>query len=91
MSNTVSLAAAHVHAALIDAANGATRVRVHLSTLRAALPQWSRCAVDAALVELSRIGELALFPLDDRWEIRSADRDAALDLYGVDQHVAYVS
>lgn len=85
----VTVAAAHVHAACLDLCGGRRGTRIELTALRAALPL-SRAAVDAALIELSRIGELALFPADDARERTEARRAAALDLCGVLQHFAYI-
>lgn len=90
MSNQVTVAAAHVHAACLDLTGGHRGTRIELTALRAALPQLSRATVDAALIELSRYEELALFPADDAQERTPARIAAAVDLCGCPQHFCYL-
>lgn len=64
--------------------------RVALTDLRRAIPEVGRIELDDALRSMSSRGEIALFPLDDRWSIRPEDQRDSVDLSGVPQHVLYV-
>jgi hypothetical protein len=70
--------------------SGRTRTRVRLADLRAALPAISRAELDGVLLEMMNRRELALFPIDNRRELRPEDEGAALDLSGVPHHVVYL-
>jgi hypothetical protein len=64
--------------------------RVRLSDLRREVVEVGRRELDHALRGLSSRGKIALFPLDDRNEIRTSDVRDAVDLSGVPQHVLYL-
>jgi hypothetical protein len=64
--------------------------RVMITDLRRAIPEVGRMELDAALLDLSADGRIALFPNDDRWSISPEDRRDAVDLSGVAQHIIYV-
>jgi hypothetical protein len=69
---------------------GAFHTRMRLTALRSALADTERPVLDAELRRLASLGRIALFPLDDRAELSPADRDDALNLSGVPQHVIYM-
>lgn len=79
-----------VRNACLSLGSGTTRTRVRLADLRGALPALSRTQLDDALLEMMRRRELALFPIDNRRELKPEDDGAALDLSGVPHHVVYL-
>lgn len=79
-----------IRVAYLTYTQGKFHTRMRLSALRSMLADTARSDLDAALRQLSARGEIALFPLDDRTEISTADTNDALDLSGVPQHVVYM-
>jgi hypothetical protein len=63
--------------------------RVRLADLRRELPDLPRTEVDQALFEMQSEGEIALSPLE-RFEIRTEDEQASLQVAGLRRHVLYL-
>jgi hypothetical protein len=79
-----------LRAAINDAAGGRDAVRVRLADLRKRLPGVPSDELEAAIRNLSRRGELTLYPLDDPRQIGPADEAAAIHSgSGVPQHILY--
>jgi hypothetical protein len=76
--------------AIRDVAGGREAVRVRLSDLRKRFPGVPPDELTAAILNLSRRDELALYPFDDPRQIKDADRAAAIESStGVPQHILY--
>jgi len=77
-------------AALLGLGHGQTQQRLTLAQVRAALPQLSRAALDAALLDLQHVGAIALYHEDDP-ELRGTEIEAAaLQLGGSRYHLVYL-
>lgn len=87
---TTTQAQQTILSAAIDLTDGERLVRVDLAALRFACWRLTRQQFDAALVELSGRGVVALFPADEHWLLTEEQRAAALDLCGCPQHYLYV-
>jgi hypothetical protein len=88
-----SMAAAdsqQLRATLLELGHGRVQQRLTLMQVRAALPQLSREALDAALLELQRCSAVALYH-EDNPALRGAAVDAAaLQLAGSRYHLVYL-
>lgn len=72
-------------------ASGATyKVRVRLSELRQYLGNLPRPDIDRTLIEMQRLGQITLMPLDNPQEIHPEDEQAAVDLGGAKRHILYM-
>jgi hypothetical protein len=79
-----------VRAALLELGDGRTQQRLLLAHVRAALPQLSREALDATLLDLQRSGAVALYH-EDNPALRSAEVEAAaLQLAASRYHLVYL-
>ena len=70
--------------------SGGRRSRVRLSSLRSALGDISRGALDESLVRLQKSGALVLYPIDDPLDRTPDDEAASLSLGGRPRHILYV-
>jgi hypothetical protein len=79
-----------VRTRLLELGHGRAQQRLTLAQVRSALPQLSRDALDAALLELQGSGVVALYH-EDNPALRSAEVDAAaLQLAGSRYHLVYL-
>lgn len=65
--------------------------RVSLTTVRAALSDFTRAYQDRALVQLQRDGALVLYREDNNRALTAADRAAALSVGGSPRHLVYIT
>lgn len=81
---------ARIRAACLELGGGREAVRVRLTDLRRQLADVPPDELTAAVRELSRRGELTLYPLDDPRQITPDDEAAAIhSATGVPQHILY--
>ena len=77
-------------ATLLELGQGRAQQRLTLAQVRAALPQLSRDALDAALLELQRSGAVALYHEDNPAQRSAEVEAAALQLAGSRYHLVYL-
>lgn len=81
---------ARIRAACLELGGGRAAVRVRLADLRRKLADVSADELTAGVRDLSRQGELTLYPLDDPRQITPDDEAAAIhSATGVPQHILY--
>lgn len=73
--------------AYFQASGGEARTRVRLWRLREILSPIPRPVLDEALRKLMLEGSIILYPLDDPWEMKNEDKEAALKIAGRDHHI----
>jgi hypothetical protein len=81
---------ARIRAACLELGGGREAVRIRLADLRRRLADVPDDALSAGLRDLSRGGELTLYPLDDPRQVTPDDEAAAVhSSTGVPQHILY--
>jgi len=76
--------------AYLKASNGKWNVRVRLSKLRALLPDINRSDLDRLLLEMQKLKKIVLYNMDDIYNIKTVDEEAAIDIGGFKRHIIYM-
>ena len=88
--DAVSLVRDQIRATLGRLGHGRAKRRVRLADVREKLSAIPRDRLDAALLAMQSDGELVLYRLDNRAELRPSDHEAALHVGGAPRHLVYL-
>jgi hypothetical protein len=80
-----------IRRAYLDVTGGIFNTRALLSDIREHLPDIDREALDSALKLMQRENDASLMQLDNRAEIRDADRAAALQIGNEPRHILWIT